>query len=124
MRLSRALNAKITDITEGRVALSRYANRRDKNENELFTAARDLGWLITALDTPCDGIGLYKGVWHLIEIKGAAGPRGGLKGRLLTDAQQDFHKEVERRGGSILVWRTIEDVVESSDGAQNMVDWR
>ena len=89
------------------------AQRRDGNEPELITAARKLGWYLTALHTPCDYLGLYRGLWRTIEVKEKTGK--------LTKAQKVWHSEVHARGGDVLIWRTLEDVLACTDGVDN---WR
>ena len=91
-----------------------YDNRRDANEPELIAVAEKLGWFITRLDVPCDLLGLFRGRWFPIEVKREAGPLGGLKDKTLTDTQGGWHKAVQSHGGAVLIWRTVQDVVDSS----------
>jgi hypothetical protein len=96
------------------VSLNRFAKRRDANDLEIKRLAERLGWFLTALDVPCDYLGLFRGRWQPIEIKRPAGPRGGLTDRKLTSSQKSWHAAVATRGAKVLVWRTVEDVVRDS----------
>ena len=55
------------------MSLARHAKRRDANDLELKACADKLGWFLTALDYPCDYLGLFMehGIarWYPIEIR-------------------------------------------------------
>lgn len=91
----------------------RYALRRDSNDKPLANFARALGWWLHKTHTPGDYLGAFRGVWHVVEIKDPA--KEGHADEF-TDAQREFHAEAFRRGLSIKVWRTREDVVRDSGG--------
>ena len=98
------------------MTINRFAKRRDANDLDLKEAAERLGWFLTALDVPCDYLGLFRGKWQPIEIKRPAGPKGGLTGRKLTSSQKSWHAAVAARGGKVLIWRSVADVVRDSSG--------
>lgn len=91
----------------------RRALRRDSNEPLVVEALRAVGALVFRLnerDLPDLLVG-YRGQWLLIEIKGAAGPKGGTKGRRLLPGQQAFHDQVRLRGLPVHVVRTVPGVL-------------
>lgn len=87
----------------------RRAARRDQNEPSLIAAARQLGWLMVRLDTPCDWLGHLRGCWWPIECKGARGR--------YTPAQQVFLSQAKRHGAAVLTWRTLDDVLQATEMA-------
>lgn len=96
----------------------RFAQRRDHNEPELIKFAKLLGWYFKGVaaprsktDLPSDWVGLFRGKWHVIEIKN---PDKEGHANEFTDGQREFHADVFSRGGRILVWRTKEDVTGDS----------
>ena len=97
------------------MSLNRFSKRRDANDLTLAKLAEQLGWFLTPLDTPCDYLGLFQESWYTIEIKLPKGPRGGVKGRALTPAQKQWHEQVRIHNGSVLIWRTLEDVVKDTE---------
>jgi hypothetical protein len=81
--------------------------KRDKNENELVSAARKMGWKLWKMEkAPCDWLGLYRSNWYPVEIKM---PKGEL-----TEIQKDLMREAVWENAKFLVWRTLEDVLRSS----------
>ncbi len=88
------------------MSLNRYAARRDANEQELIAEARKLGWWLIPLSRPVDWLGYWRGVWLPIEIKSGSGT--------LTEAQETFIELADARGAPVLIWRTLDDVVECS----------
>ena len=84
----------------------RRAAKRDANEPELIKQARQVGWFLTRLDTPVDWLGCWRGKWYPIEIKAKKGD--------LTKAQFLFIASARWYQAPVLVWRDIEDVLESS----------
>lgn len=89
----------------------RYAARRDQNEPELISFAQNLGWRFWKLDTPCDWLGLRRGVWWPVEIK--APDKEGHADEYTYD-QRKFLAEVAAVGGRVLVWRSKEDCMRDS----------
>ena len=81
--------------------------RRDDNELELVTLARQLGgqWI---LQGPLDGWLLHRGLWVPVEIKRPE--RDGLKSEY-TPAQRRFFTFCRDNGGRWVVWRTRADVM-------------
>ena len=51
------------------MALGRYNNRRDANEQAIFDVLRGYGFSVHSLDTPADALVGFKGVTRLVEIK-------------------------------------------------------
>ena len=64
------------------MALRAYRNRRDANEQAIFTALKGLGAQVYPLNKPCDALICFKGRVRLIEVK-------TLKGKL-TPSQTLF----------------------------------
>ena len=93
------------------MSMPRFSAKRDANEQEIVDAARQLGWWLTKLDTPCDWLGAFRGVWFPIEIKGEHGT--------LTAAQKKFHREAYQRGASVLTWVDVDDVMIDSKARQS-----
>ena len=84
----------------------RRAAKRDENERVLINTAMKLGWLFWKLDTPVDWLGLFRGHWYPIEIKG---PRGRL-----TWIQRHIATAALDQKAPFIIWRTLEDVERSS----------
>lgn len=87
---------------------TRHAMRRDAVEAEIIKAARQLGVCLWQLTTPVDWISLIAGKWFPVEIKDAA--REGHKNEF-TPAQVAFFAESLRNNGTVLVWRSVADVI-------------
>jgi hypothetical protein len=84
----------------------RRAAKRDANEPQLIKQARQVGWVLIKLDIPCDWLGIWRGKWYPVEIKAKKG--------VLTDAQKQFIATASWYRAPVLIWRTLEDVLESS----------
>ena len=84
----------------------RRAAKRDANEPELIKQARRLGWWLTRLDTPVDWLGFWRGRWYPVECKSSKGK--------LTPAQKSFTLNAAWYEAPVLIWRTMDDVLESS----------
>lgn len=95
------------------MSLYRRAARKDANDPELKTFAERLGWRLFEIRTPCDYIGLRRGVWHTIEIKN---PDCEGHADEFTDDEKRFIATVAQAGGTVLLWRTKQDVTRDSDG--------
>jgi hypothetical protein len=94
------------------VSIPRRAARRDVNDSELKVFAERVGWKLWKLDTPCDYLGLRRGVWWPIEIKDP--DKEGHADEFTYD-QRKFMAETFACGGRVLVWRTKEDVMRDSN---------
>lgn len=95
------------------MGLNRYAARRDGNDNdELRTFAERLGWRLWSLKEPCDYLGLRRGRWYTIEIKN---PHCEGHADEFTYDERKFMAEVAACGGSILLWRTKDDIIRDSN---------
>lgn len=98
--------------------MTRYAKARDANEKDIVKALRAAGWSVARLnpvdraDAGLPDLLLGKGGYTtLAEVKRPAGPRGGVKGKRLTDHQQEWHDE----------WRGARPVLLDSDNmAENV----
>lgn len=91
------------------MSLNRYAARRDANENELVTAARQIGaqWEQAG---PLDGWIGWRGAWVPVEIKTAKGK--------YTDEQILFLGRCKQHGTPVHTWRTLIDVLNSLNATQ------
>jgi|HubBroStandDraft_6_1064221.scaffolds.fasta_scaffold506638_2 hypothetical protein len=91
------------------MSLNRYAARRDANDNEIARAAEKLGWFLIQSKEPCDYWGCLKCrcLWAPVEIKTTTGR--------LTDNQRSFKAQCELFGMPYLVWRSIDDVITSTN---------
>lgn len=79
----------------------RRAARIDANHREIVTALRGVRSMVVDLSAVGRGVPdiavLYRGVWHMIEIKdGAKSPSR----RALTQAEQDWHAAARPYGGA------------------------
>ncbi len=74
------------------MALSRYANQRDANEQLIVDALVGVGASVERLDTPLDLLVGFRGVNYLLEVKLPLGPRGGKSGSSLTSDQVTFFR--------------------------------
>lgn len=91
--------------------MQRYGLARDGNEREIVTALRQAGAHVIEMHTPCDLLVGYRRQTFLIEIKRPLGPRGGLRGSILTPQQRKIHKLW--RGAPILIVRTPTEALEA-----------
>jgi hypothetical protein len=88
----------------------RRAAKRDANEAEIITALRLHGVRVFQVsdggfpDLAC----LWRGVWHLLEVKGRSGS--------LTPAQKAMVADVEAAGGKVHVVRTQEEALAIFEG--------
>lgn len=94
------------------MSMPKYAARRDNNESPLVLLAQRLGWWLTKLNEPCDWLGWRRGQWHAIEIKN---PDCEGHADEFTAKQLQFHVEAAKRGAQVLIWRTDDDVLQSSN---------
>ncbi len=88
----------------------RRAAKRDANEGEIITALREAGVRVFQVsdggfpDLAC----LWRGVWHLLEVKGRSGS--------LTPAQKAMVADVEAGGGKVHVVRTPAEALAIFEG--------
>lgn len=88
-------------------AMPKYAARRDENEEALVKTARQLGWWMLMLTTPCDWLGWHpKRGWQPVEIKSEKGQ--------YTKDQQTFIASAAFYGAPVITWRNIDDVIRDS----------
>lgn len=94
------------------MAAPKYSLRRDNNESEVIRAAERIGWMFWIMHSPADWLALRRGVWHVVEIKNP-----DCEGRAdeYTPQQKIFRRDVYARGGRVLVWRTVDDVIRDSN---------
>ena len=83
----------------------RRRTRADTNQKDIVAGLRKCGASVYILDDPIDLLVGYEGLTTLIEVKGPAGPKGGVSMRGLTDAQRDFIGE--GKGGGVLIVRSL-----------------
>lgn len=89
------------------MASVRHAARRDANEPELVTLARQIGALMWPLDEPVDWLCGWRGQWIPTEVKNPDG-----KNRA-TEQQVRFGIAAKERQLPLWVWRTEADVLAS-----------
>ena len=97
----------------GRPSYIRPQNNRDRNEAPIVAALHAAGVFVRQLngpDLPDLLVGL-RGRWHLLEVKGELGPRGGSSGRRLRKGQQEFHLIAQQFNLPCAVVRTPEDAL-------------
>jgi hypothetical protein len=81
----------------GGALMPRFAKARDAAEPQTIAALKTDGWSVSRLEPVGADYGLPdivigKDGWTtLAEIKNPAGPRGGRKGKKLTDHQEKWH---------------------------------
>ena len=87
--------------------MSRVLNRRDANESELVAVWQDFGalWIPMTRDTGFDGVLVYRGLNHIVEIKNPA------RKWELTDAEKKRKAEVEAAGGAYNIVQTKNDAL-------------
>lgn len=80
--------------------MPRFAKARDANEKDIVKALRTAGWSVARLnpvdraDSGLPDLLIGKGGYtNVAEVKRPAGPRGGKKGKQLTDNQEEWHVE-------------------------------
>ena len=93
------------------MSMPKHAARRDNNEAEVIALARQLYWSLWKMHEPADWLGLFRGQWHVIEVKNE-----NCEGHAdeFTGKQKIFHTDVKNRNGKILIWRTEADVIRDS----------
>lgn len=84
----------------------RRRTRADTNQKDIVEGLRKGGASVYILDDPIDLLVGYEGWTTLIEVKGPAGPKGGVSMRGLTDAQRGFIEGW--KGGRILIVRSLD----------------
>lgn len=90
------------------MSINRFAKRRDRNEPKLVKFAERLGAWMIQIDEPCDYLLWFRGNWQLVEIKD---PICEGRAQEFTEAQRIFRAEALRRGATLIVWRTDQDVL-------------
>lgn len=86
---------------------------RDRNEPPIVDALRAAGCLVQAIDgrdLPDLLVG-FRGAWWLLEVKGEAGPKGGISHRKLKPGQEKFHRLATAMGLPSYVVRTPEEAL-------------
>lgn len=91
----------------------RYAAKRDANEPELIKLARRFGAWLIKIDQPCDWLLWFRGRWDLVEVKD---PECEGRADEFTQGQRAFRAEAFRRGATLIVWRTQDDVLKTLNG--------
>jgi hypothetical protein len=88
---------------------------RDANEESLLQVAQAMGgrW---HEGPPLDGWILWRGLWLPVEIK--MPEREGHKDEY-TPAQRRFLRFCENHRGPHLIWRTVDDVIQSLNGRRS-----
>lgn len=79
------------------MSLNRRNPKRDVNESQVIEALERCGFTVERISQKGvpDLLVSRRGQFHCVEVKRPAGPKGGLKGRTLTDEQiafRDRHK--------------------------------
>ena len=92
--------------------MPRYAGKRDGNEPDLITLARQLGAEFEKAP-PLDWWCGYRGKWVPLEIKNIDGKNE------YTDKQVRFRIKCKERGLPVWTWRTERDVFESLNARQS-----
>jgi hypothetical protein len=92
------------------MSLNRFAKRRDANEPELVSVARQLGAQLEQFG-PLDWWLGWKGVWKPAEIKIDKGK--------YTEQQILFMARCKEHGNPHLTWRTVDDVLASLNARQS-----
>lgn len=89
------------------MSLNRYAKRRDENESELFTLARQIGALVIPLDKPLDALVGWRGGWYPTEVK-----RPEVEGHKheFKPEQVIFMNNAKNCRLPVWVWRSADDV--------------
>ena len=94
------------------MSIKRFDAARDLNDLALANAAKKMGWYLCFTDTPCDYFGSLiarpEMGFFAIEIKNGELAR-------LTEKQQFFHLECTRMRLRHLLWRSLDDVIESTN---------
>lgn len=93
------------------MSLNRHAKSRDANEPAIVKALELVGALVIRQDEPTDLLVGYGDTWYLIEVKLPLGPKGGKKGRDLTDKQEKFFDECGGLGLPVYVARSAEEAL-------------
>lgn len=87
--------------------MPRFAKARDAAEPDTVAMLKAYGWSVSRLQPVGNDHGLpdlvigKHGVTTLAEVKNPPGPRGGRKGKRLTDHQEKWHREW--RGSPVLL---------------------
>lgn len=68
------------------MGLNRYAKRKDKTQEAIVKALRKAGVKVWILDTPCDLLTYWAGLWMPLEVKSDEKSR-------LTDEQKRMERE-------------------------------
>jgi hypothetical protein len=92
------------------MSLARYDKQRDKNEQPIVKALRQIGAVVVQLDRPCDLLVGYRGFNFLLEVKLPLGPRGGSAHSELNESQKEFDATWP---GQFDVVRTPEEAIET-----------
>lgn len=95
--------------------LHRHAARRDIGERAVIAALRSVGamcWQLSERDLP-DLMVAWRGVIHLIEVKGELGPEGGEAHAKLRPGQARFFEQAEIGGLPVHVVRSPEQALEA-----------
>lgn len=93
------------------MSLRRHNPKRDANEPEIVRALEQCGFAVEPISqrgVP-DLLVSRRGHWWTVETKRPPGPRGGLKGRTLTDEQVAFR---DRHRAPVQVIRTATEAVQ------------
>lgn len=86
--------------------MPKYAAKRDGNEFDLVTAARQIGVHMVKAP-PLDWWACFRGRWVPVEIKN---PDGRNR---YTDEQKLFLLHCRERQAPVWTWRTVDDIVTS-----------
>lgn len=68
------------------MSLNRFAKRKDETQAEIVKALRKVGVKVWILDTPCDLLTYWAGLWLPLEVKTSGKSR-------LTEDQEKMRKE-------------------------------
>lgn len=85
------------------MSLNRYAKQRDANEREIIDALQGVGAKVWQLDRPVDLLVLFRGVFHLLEVKN---PK---RSYTVEPGQQAFFADCE--GAPVALVLTVEEAL-------------
>lgn len=99
----------------------RRAARIDATHRSIVDGLRAIGASVTSLAALGGGVAdiltSHRGVWHVLEIKSPAGPRGGdsSKGQRLRESQREW---IARQRAPVHVVRSLDDALEALGAAR------
>lgn len=72
------------------MSLNRYAKKKDRNQDDIIISLESVGAEVWIIGLPVDLLVRFRGMWHLLEVKGSRKKDGTIAHRKGQERQTQF----------------------------------